>query len=121
MATNIDRFSFKNSSFEDVVAHDGIGTIKTVRIAKKGQYRGFNFIDLTEVPPGNSIGKHTHGLRDEEVYVVISGCGRMSASGEEFLVNAGDVIVNPAGGTHGLENAGNETLRIVVLDVPVSR
>jgi len=44
----------------------------------------------------------------------------MIADGEEFLVGAGDVIVNPAGGTHGLENTGNESLRIAVLDVPVN-
>ena len=120
MVTPTNKFSFNTSSFKEVVAHDGIGTIRTARVARKGRYRGFNFLDLTEIPPGNSIGRHTHGRCDEEIYVVISGCGKMIADGEEFLVGAGDVIVNPAGGTHGLENTGNESLRIAVLDVPVN-
>jgi len=114
-------FSFLNSSFEDVVAHDGIGTIQTARVADKGIYSGLNFIDLTVIPPGSTIGTHTHGRHDEEVYVVISGHGRMTTGTEEFSVNSGDVIVNPAGGTHGLRNIGDEPVRIVVLDVRASK
>ncbi|MGI9205031.1 MAG: cupin domain-containing protein [Woeseiaceae bacterium] len=118
MNTRINSFSFHDSTFDDVVAHDGIGTIQTVRVADKGKYRGLNFIDLTIIPPGSTIGLHTHGAHDEEVYVVISGCGQMSMGREEFPVKSGDVIVNPAGGTHGLRNIGDEPVRIVVLDVP---
>jgi mannose-6-phosphate isomerase-like protein (cupin superfamily) len=114
-----NRFAFREQLFENVVAHDGKGRIRTARVAEFGQFQGFNFIDLTELPPGTSIGRHTHSECDEEVYVIISGHGRMTADGEEFLVHPGDVIVNPAGGTHGLENTGDACLRIVVLCAPV--
>jgi len=119
MAAPRNTFSFADCSFDEVVAHDGIGKIRTVRVAGKEQFRGLSYIDLTEVPPGASIGIHSHGPTDEEVYVIISGRGRMSDGKDEFLVNVGDVIVNPAGGTHGLENTGEKTLRMVVLDIPV--
>ena len=76
----------------------------------------FRFIDLTEIPPGSSVGVHTHA-DDEEVYVIISGRGRMMLDGETFEVGPGDVIRNVPRGTHGLANAGNEPLTMVVLDV----
>jgi mannose-6-phosphate isomerase-like protein (cupin superfamily) len=41
----------------------------------------------------------------------------MMLDGETFEVGAGDVIRNVPRGTHGLANAGNEPLRMVVLDV----
>ena len=74
-------------------------------------------MDLTEIPPGNSVGIHTHDHGDEEVYVIISGQGRMRVEKDEVDVKPGDVIVNPSGGTHGLANIGSEPLRMVVLDV----
>lgn len=77
-----------------------------------------NFVDLTVMPPGTSIGVHTHGPADEEIYVVVSGSGRMRLEGEEFAVGPGDVVVNGRRGTHGLVNTGAEDLRLVVVEVP---
>ena len=77
-----------------------------------------NFVDLTVMPPGTSIGMHTHGPGDEEVYVVVSGSGRMRLEGEEFAVGPGDVVVNGRRGTHGLVNTSAEDLRLVVVEIP---
>jgi mannose-6-phosphate isomerase-like protein (cupin superfamily) len=77
----------------------------------------YDFIDLTTVPAGHSIGSHTHEPDDEEVYVVIDGRGLMQMDGREFEVGAGDVIVNRRGGTHGLTNIGQDDLRLVALNV----
>lgn len=109
-------FSFARASFADVVAHDGSGRVRTVRVLDEAHRSAFGFIDLTEIPPGSSVGAHTHA-DDEEVYVIISGRGRMMLDGETFEVGAGDVIRNVPGGTHGLANAGSEPLTMVVLDV----
>ena len=68
-------FSFTRASFTDVVAHDGSGRIRTARVIDEA-HSAFRFIDLTELPPGSSVGVHTHA-DDEEVYVIISGRGRM--------------------------------------------
>ena len=110
-------FSFASAQFADVVAHEGAGTVRTVRVIDDADASGFRFLDLTELPPHHSVGTHTHGPDDEEAYVIISGRGRMSVGSAEFEVGPGDVIVNPAGGTHGLTNIGPEPLRMVVLDV----
>jgi len=113
-------YRFSDMEFREVVAHEGKGTINTVQVEGQEQGGAFNFIDLTEIPPGNSIGCHTHELDDEEVYIIISGKGSMYSADVFFVVSAGDVIVNPPGGTHALENIGSDTLRIVVLEASIS-
>ena len=112
-------YSFRRQAFREVIAHGGEGVVRTSRVADADRHQGFNFIDLTEIPPGHSIGLHRHGMHDEEVYVVVTGCGEMTVNDERTTVYPGDLIVNPAGGVHGLSNTGSETMRIVVLDVPV--
>lgn len=110
-------FSFQSCSLSEVPAHDGVGAVKTCRVLGQDAGCRFAFIDMTEIPPGNSVGLHTHDAGDEEVYVIVSGKGRMHVDGEEFEVGPGDAILNVAGGTHGLINTGTEPLRMVVLDV----
>jgi mannose-6-phosphate isomerase-like protein (cupin superfamily) len=111
------RFSFSGTQLREEVAHDGVGRILTARVLGPADGSRYQFVDLTEIPPGNSVGIHTHGDGDEEVYVIISGHGRMRVENEDVEVGPGDVIVNPPGGTHGLANTGAEPLRMVVLDV----
>ncbi len=112
-------YRFSNVELREEVAHGGKGTIRTARVEGQEREGAFNFIDLTEIPPGNSVGVHTHAFDDEEVYVIISGKGRMLSEGASFEVGAGDVIVNHPGGTHSLENVGSDPLRMVVLDAPI--
>jgi mannose-6-phosphate isomerase-like protein (cupin superfamily) len=110
-------FSFSDEPLAEVVAHDGAGCVRTTRVISHGDRSGFRFVDLTEIPPGSSVGVHTHGREDAEVYVIVSGHGRMRLESREFEVGPGDVIMNVPGGTHGLVNIGTEPLRMVVLDV----
>ena len=111
-------FSFDDCAFQRVVAHEGVGLIATQRVLDGPPATACDFVDLTVVPSGSTIGLHTHGLGDEEFYVVISGTGEMYLDGRAFLVGPGDVIRNRPGGTHGLRNTGPEDLRLVVIQVP---
>jgi mannose-6-phosphate isomerase-like protein (cupin superfamily) len=116
---SIERFyKFSSAELKEVVAHGGAGQIRTARVEGGERHGAFNFIDLTEIPPAASVGVHTHGLNEEEAYVIISGKGRMLSQGKRFEVGPGDVIVNSPGGTHALENTGKDPLRVVVLEVP---
>jgi mannose-6-phosphate isomerase-like protein (cupin superfamily) len=110
-------FSFARAAFVETVAHAGCGRIRTTRVIDAAHRSGFRFIDLTELPPGTSVGVHQHAADDEEVYVIVQGRGRMLLDGETFDVGPGDVIRNVPGGTHGLMNTGSEPLTMVVLDV----
>jgi mannose-6-phosphate isomerase-like protein (cupin superfamily) len=114
-------FSFKACEFKRAVAHDGRGEIAFSRVRDRSPGSACNWLDFSVVPAGASIGVHTHDPDDEEIYIVISGRGRMTLGGETFIVESGDVIVNPPSGTHGLENIGNTELRLVVVDIACPR
>ena len=115
-----DRLSFDEAVFRTAVAHGGRDTIRFARATGDVPGSACNFIDLCIVPAGSSIGVHTHGPDDEEIYVVVEGRGRMTVDDRSFDVGPGDVIVNRPGGTHGLVNDGADPLRLIVVDVAVS-
>ena len=112
-------YQFNPKTMAEVCAHHGKGLIQTIRVEEKCKLGAANFIDLTILPPGSSIGTHTHTHDNEEIYIVVSGYGTMALGDEKFSVAPGDVIVNRPGGTHGLINSGNEEIRIVVVEVPI--
>lgn len=66
-----------------------------------------------EVPPGKKAWPcHCHYANDE-LFVILRGRGRLRYGGEEHEVNAGDVVVCPAGGAetaHQLCAEGDEPL-----------
>jgi mannose-6-phosphate isomerase-like protein (cupin superfamily) len=112
-------FCFESLDYEEVVAHGGALPILFRRAAERPRGTVCNFIDLSIVPPGADIGLHTHTPDNEEIYVVISGRGRMRLDDREFDVGPGHVMVNRPGGTHALKNTGDTDLRLVVVEVPV--
>lgn len=114
-----NRYSFAAADFQDVIAHGG-SRIRFSRVVNRASSPGCIFIDLSIVRPAGTIGLHTHGLCDEEIYVIVEGEALMFANGETFAVGPGDVIVNPPGGTHGLRNTGSAPVRLVVIDVGAS-
>jgi len=116
-AAGVERhYSFGRCTFERVRAHGGEREISFARVLERAN-GPLRFIDLSVLAPGADIGCHTHADDNEELYVVVGGCGLMSLDGEEFEVRPGDVILNRPGGSHGLKNTGSEELRIVVLEV----
>lgn len=104
---------------ERVVAHDGVGEIDFHRVFDAADFAGpWHFVDYAVLPPGASIGRHTHG-RNEELYLVLEGTGTMHLDGETVAVSAGSLILNRAGGTHGLKNDGERPLRLFVVEVGI--
>jgi len=98
-------------------AHGGEGEIFCHRPFSSDVFEGpWNFVDYAVLPPGTSIGRHRHG-DNEELYLVLEGSGTMHLDGRDFRVEAGVVVVNRRGGTHGLRNDGNEPLRLFVVEV----
>ena len=96
--------------------HRGEGTIKVTKVIEKFA-TNMQFFHYTVLPPGTSIGVHKH-KDDEEFYVVLEGAGEMDLDGVKHPVSAGDVIVNPPFGSHGLKNTSDtEELKILVFEV----
>lgn len=116
----LNRLHLEGVTLSQQIAHGGEGLIGFARLADRTNLAGsVNFIDLAVLPPGVSIGRHRHGLDEEELYLVLSGAGTMWRDGEEFGVRAGDLVRNRPGGAHGLVNTGHEDLRLFVIELPV--
>jgi oxalate decarboxylase/phosphoglucose isomerase-like protein (cupin superfamily) len=106
---------------ESVRAHGGLGRIGFHRVLESAAFDGpWNFVDYAVIPPGASIGRHTHG-DDEELYLILEGRGTMHVEGRDFPVRAGHVVLNPRGGTHGLVNDSDAPLRVFVVEVACGR
>jgi mannose-6-phosphate isomerase-like protein (cupin superfamily) len=97
--------------------HGGEGPISFRRLFVSDDWEGpIDFVDYTVVPPGSSIGFHSHEGNDE-IYLVVSGQATMSVDGQEHRVQASDVIVTPSGSAHGLRNDGKEPFVMFVVQV----
>lgn len=114
MRDNIIRF--RDQDLRAQVDHGGVGMVFANRAGRKADGLNCHFIDCVVVPPGSSIGLHTHSHDNEELYVILKGRGIMTIEDDDRDVEPGDVIINPPGGTHGLRNPGKEDIELVVIE-----
>lgn len=99
---------------EPVTAHHGVGKIAFVRPFSDEDFEtNLSFVDYVEIPPGSSIGIHTHD-ENEEIYFIVEGSGTMHTNGEDFAVSGGDLVLNRRGWTHGLMNDSQAPLKVLV-------
>jgi mannose-6-phosphate isomerase-like protein (cupin superfamily) len=99
-------------------AHEGEGYLNFARLATRADLSGAcNFIDFTCMPPGSSIGLHTHRMDEEEFYFVLEGHGTMYRDGVISSVGPGDLLRNRPGGSHSLANTGSTDLKLFVFEV----
>ena len=100
-------------------SHGGSGPVDLYEIWSKSDFESnVDFMDRVVVPPGTTIGFHRHG-NNEEMYIVLNGNGRMRIEDEEVVVKQGDMILNPAGGQHGLTNDSDDDIDILVIQVGI--
>ena len=62
--------------------------------------------------PGSAIGYHLQ--REDEIYYVLSGRGVMTVDDKSFEVGPGDAVLTRPGSSHGLKQAGQEDLVILI-------
>jgi mannose-6-phosphate isomerase-like protein (cupin superfamily) len=118
--SSFDRTNLQRVALSPVQAHGGKGLINFARVAERSGLAGAcNFLDVAELPPGTSVGLHTHAGTEEEFYLILEGTGEMTRNGEVFPVEPGDLIRNPPGGTHSLRTTGDQPLRMFVFELEV--
>lgn len=78
---------------------------------------GVRAVGRVALEPGASVGPHGHPA-EEELYVILEGCGVGEVDGEEFPVAPGDAFLCKAGHSHGLKNAGPGRLVFLAVMVP---
>jgi len=100
------------------VCHDGQGLVNISTIFDKQDFdTSLQFMHYTVLPPGTSIGLHTHG-NDEEVYVILEGSGVMEVDGQKIPVGKGDAVLNKPYATHALYNTSDSAdIKILVFEV----
>jgi mannose-6-phosphate isomerase-like protein (cupin superfamily) len=70
-----------------------------------------------EVPPGGSEALHSDE-EAEQVYVVASGSGTMTATGDTQRLAVGDLVLIPPASEHSVANDGSEALALVAVQSP---
>ncbi|GGA66772.1 hypothetical protein GCM10011369_05440 [Neiella marina] len=99
--------------------HQGEGQCQQQVIFRAEDFAGsWDFVIRLVMPPQSSIGEHRHD-DNKELYLILSGQGCVVVNGEQRDVFAGDVVVNPPFGSHGLVNDSDEPLELLVLQASV--
>jgi len=62
--------------------------------------------------PGSGIGYHEQ--KEDEIYYVLSGHGRMTIDDKPFDIGPGDAVLTRPGSSHGLKQTGAEDLVIMI-------
>jgi mannose-6-phosphate isomerase-like protein (cupin superfamily) len=74
-------------------------------------------VNWLQVPPGVKEELRSHE-EAEQVYVVVSGTGTMSATGDTQTLGAGDLVLIPPATDHSVANDGSEPLALVSVQSP---
>lgn len=74
-------------------------------------------VNWLEVPAGVSEEMRSHE-EAEQVYVVVSGVGTMSATGDTQRVEVGDLVLIPPATEHSVANDGELPLALVSVQSP---
>ncbi|NOZ92303.1 cupin domain-containing protein [bacterium 3DAC] len=100
----------------------GKGTIYITWFVEDMPYNGspLRKIALVEVPPGASVGFHVHE-GTEEVYYVLSGKAKYIDGDKEVVITGGTITITPEGTGHGVENIGEDTLKLLAVINEVKR
>ena len=75
------------------------------------------FCDLYCLRPGQDQRVHTHPESDK-IYVVLRGSGSFHIGGEERQLNGGQAVIARPGEAHGVRNAGEQDLVLLVFMTP---
>jgi mannose-6-phosphate isomerase-like protein (cupin superfamily) len=75
------------------------------------------FCDLYCLKPGQDQRIHTHEESDK-IYVVMRGAGLFHIGGEERELESGSAVIARPGEAHGVRNAGQQDLVLLVFMVP---
>lgn len=90
-----------------------------------GETIGFNFFGDAKnlktifrkriLKPGSSIGYHLQ--KEDEIYYIISGNGKMKMNNKTFTVKPGDAILTRPGSSHGIApNADHDLVILIVYE-----
>jgi|GEM_PF-589247 len=84
-------------------------------------------IGLVELPPHTEPSEHMHASCVEEIWYIISGCGKLQVGDDWLNAETGDILYGPGGIPHRLVNTGDQPLKALWIlsppgdEVPVEK
>jgi mannose-6-phosphate isomerase-like protein (cupin superfamily) len=88
---------------------EGIATFTHFVEGKGKVQKNTNLLAEITLPPGASIGKHTH-TGETEFFIIVEGTGVVDDNGKEVPIKKGDVMVTVSGDSHSIANNGSAPL-----------
>lgn len=70
-----------------------------------------------EIHPGGEAEEDVHPS-SEHGFFMISGVGKATVDGEEYIMEPGDCLYIPPGAKHGIKPIGGQTIRFAVFMAP---
>ena len=103
------RNELKTETREKIQRGDGIVSFLHLAEGKGAVQKNTNLLAEITLPPGTSIGPHSH-TEDTEFYIILEGSGTVNDNGTEKPVEKGDVTITGNGETHSIANTGSTPL-----------
>ena len=108
----------RNAEIEGQVLNNfkgGVGDVSMFHFMTEQEANGMGRLFVkTVIPPGNSIGEHTHE-GDMEAYYILSGKALLSDNGEDVVLEAGDCNICFDGESHSIKNIGGDDLEYIAI------
>ena len=93
----------------------GRDTVRLIHILEEAESYGTGrLFGISIIPPGGSIGYHTH-KEDFEIYYILKGTAKVVDNGTEDILNPGDSMTCRDGDSHSIENIGGEDLEYIAI------
>lgn len=75
-------------------------------------------VHVNVLRPTGPDGRYHYHPESENIYIVLSGTGRLIAEGREYTLQKDDVVFIPAGDRHSLSARGEENFVIIEIYAP---
>jgi mannose-6-phosphate isomerase-like protein (cupin superfamily) len=97
--------------------HGGVNEIFFRRLCAASDFKApIDFVDFTLIPPGSTIGWHSHH-GNEEAYFIASGSPVVRVENDTRRLKRGDIAVVRSGQSHELINDTEAPVEILVVQV----
>lgn len=114
MLTMIKRADSLTPQKKDAVC-GGNGSLYVTRLlAPEEIYHAGRGVSRVVIPPGGSCGEHLHTV-DCEAYYILKGKALVLDNGQPHELYPGDLIYCDVGGTHAIENIGEDDLEYIAV------
>jgi len=94
----------------------GIATFVHYVEGKGAVQKNTNMLAEITLPPGASIGNHSH-TDETEFYIILEGSGVVNDNGKDVPIKTGDTMVTGNGESHSIANTGTGPLRFAAVIV----